>query len=151
MQTFKRNNPGNIRYNPSNKWQGQIGEQGGFVIFDNADNGIRAMVRLLYNYKTQGIDSTQAIISRYAPGSENNTASYIRTVSNKIGKQPSETLQTANDYYNLIQSMIKVESGQDADAQTLSAISKYLQYPVVQEISVAALAIGAGVLIWIFM
>jgi hypothetical protein len=108
------------------------------------------MVKLLYNYKSQGIDSTQAIISRYAPSTENNTASYINTVATKIGKEPGQALTTANDYKALISAMIQVESGNVPDQSTVALIVKYLQSPVVQEISVAALAIGAAAIVWFF-
>lgn len=50
---IRNNNPGNIDFNSRNNWQGQLGvETGGrFAIFDTPENGIRALGKLLINYR----------------------------------------------------------------------------------------------------
>lgn len=87
----RNNNPGNIRYVPTQQWLGQIGHDGAFVKFDTMENGTRALARLLKNYYTKhNAKSIAAIINRWAPPTENNTESYIEAVSLKVG-YPSNT------------------------------------------------------------
>lgn len=77
MLSLQTNNLGNIRVSPSYKWFGQVGEKNGFVAFDSVENGLRALLMLLFNYyrkhKCFNVDS---ITSRYAPASENNLGRY---------------------------------------------------------------------------
>lgn len=95
----RNHNPGNIDYNPRNSWQGQLGLEQGvgrprFARFDCAENGIRALGKLLLNYRGKdgmpgvggpGIDTVRETISRWAPGIENNTEAYISAVARKLG------------------------------------------------------------------
>lgn len=92
-------NPGNIDFNPRNAWQGQLGLELGvfrprFARFDCAENGIRALSKLLLNYRGKdgmpgvggpGIDTVRETISRWAPGNENDTEAYIAAVARKLG------------------------------------------------------------------
>lgn len=61
---IRNNNPGNIAFNPRNAWQGQLGLEVGvakprFARFDQAENGIRALGKLLLNYRGKaGLAST---------------------------------------------------------------------------------------------
>lgn len=94
----RNHNPGNIDYNPRNKWQGQIGIEPGangrFAVFDCAENGIRALGKLLLNYRGKtgmpgvgkpGIDTPLEFISRWAPSTENNTAAYAAAIAKRLG------------------------------------------------------------------
>ncbi|WP_409260545.1 hypothetical protein [Pseudomonas putida] len=60
----RNNNPGNIDFNPRNDWQGQIGKEpdGRFAIFDTPESGIRALGKLLINYR--GKDGMYAGVRR---------------------------------------------------------------------------------------
>lgn len=114
---LRNNNPGNIRYNPANNWQGQTGNDGtGFAVFDSPQNGIRALAKLLKNYQnTYGLHSLQEIISRWAPPSENDTAAYISSVSQQTGFSPMDTINL-NDSATLtavVKAIIKHENGVD--------------------------------------
>lgn len=73
-------NPLNIRYSPMNIWRGQTGSNKGFCVFSSFEFGYRAALVLLRNYISKGHVSISAIISRWAPSSENNTTAYIRYV-----------------------------------------------------------------------
>jgi hypothetical protein len=110
----RNNNPGNIRGNQAYTWQGQIGiDTGGYVIFDSAENGIRAIGKDLLTKFSRGINTVQAIISLWAPTSENNTASYIRAVASQIGVDSNEELNMT-DFQTLesfIQAIIQHENG----------------------------------------
>jgi len=76
------NNPGNIEFSTLNNWQGQIGRNGRFVVFDSLQNGFRALMVLLKNYMGNGFDTITKIITRWAPPVENDTAGYIQFLSN---------------------------------------------------------------------
>ena len=93
---IRNNNPGNIENNPRNPWQGFTGDDGRYAIFDEAQNGIRALVKVLRSYKRQGIDTVAEIITRWAPPSENDTATYIRTVAGRIGVAQNERIDIEN-------------------------------------------------------
>jgi hypothetical protein len=107
---IRNNNPLNIRKN-NIEWQGAVGDDGAFVQFDDAVNGIRAAARVLKTYRDKyGLNSVAGIISRWAPPNENNTQAYIDSVSQKVGVAGHETLSD-EDYPNLIRAMIYHENG----------------------------------------
>lgn len=118
---FAINNPGNIRYNAANQWQGQTGSQNGFCVFDTLADGVRAMGILLTNYYQSGLQTITQIISKYAPASENDTDAYILDVSNRTGDSADEPLQWPDDEVSLIQAIVWHEQGNnpmsDADVQ----------------------------------
>lgn len=99
-------NPGNIDYNPRNAWIGQLGLEQGvanprFARFDSPENGIRALGKLLINYRGKdgmpgvggpGIDTVRETVSRWAPGNENNTEAYISAVTAKLGVKANDVI-----------------------------------------------------------
>lgn len=91
-RNVRNNNPGNLRKSP-NDWQGKTGDDGEFEIFDTPQNGIRALTKLLYNYqKNYNLNTIAGIITRWAPPSENDTASYISFVASKTGVGADEQI-----------------------------------------------------------
>lgn len=89
----RNNNPGNIDYNKANKWQGQLPPipaiETRFARFDTPENGIRALTKLLLTYQNKhGLKTVKAIISRWAPSVENDTAAYVRAVEFNTGTKP---------------------------------------------------------------
>jgi len=99
-------NPGNIDFNPRNAWVGQLGLEQGvtnprFARFDSPENGIRALGKLLINYRGKdglpgvggaGIDTVRETVSRWAPGNENNTEAYIAAVTSKLGVKANDVI-----------------------------------------------------------
>ena len=91
-------NPGNIR--PSNpSWQGAIGENKGFVIFDTMENGVRALGKQLLAYYDRHkaadgsrIDTVREAIERWAPPSENDTEGYVAFVCTVLEVRPDDEL-----------------------------------------------------------
>lgn len=95
----RNRNPGNIDYNPRNAWQGQLGLEEGvskprFARFDHPENGIRALGKLLINYRGKdgmpgvggkGIDTVLETINRWAPSNENDTQAYASAVAKRLG------------------------------------------------------------------
>ncbi|MGY4527985.1 structural protein P5 [Pseudomonas sp. TE21394] len=102
----RNNNPGNINFNPRNAWQGQLGMEVGvakprFARFDEPENGIRALGKLLINYRGKdgmpsvggkGIDTVLETINRWAPSSENDTQAYAAAVAKRIGVRPTDPI-----------------------------------------------------------
>jgi len=88
------NNPFNIRYNPNNQWEGQIGQTGGFADFETLRHGIRAGDITMENYgELYGINTLEGAISRWAPPSDRNpTRNYIDFVSSRTGIAPNQQL-----------------------------------------------------------
>ncbi|MEN5305329.1 structural protein P5 [Pseudomonas sp. TWI628] len=102
----RNRNPGNIDFNPRNAWQGQLGLEEGvanprFARFDEAENGIRALGKLLINYRGKdgmpgiggkGIDTVLETISRWAPSNENDTQAYASAVAKRLGIRPTDPI-----------------------------------------------------------
>lgn len=123
------NNPGNIR-RTSDEWEGlsKVQNDPDFFQFESAVYGIRAMAKLLRNYqRLYGLTTITGIISRWAPPSENDTASYIASVANSAGYAATQSLNMENTQtlLALIKGMIKVENGFNpySDKTILDAIS----------------------------
>lgn len=124
---IRSNNPGNIDFNPRNDWQGQLGIEEGvtkprFARFDSPENGIRALAKLLINYRgkdgmpgigLQGIDTVRETINRWAPSVENNTEAYIKQVSAAAGVMPNEsiTIRDPRILLAVVTAIIKHENG----------------------------------------
>ena len=107
---IRNQNPGNIEFNAANKWRGQVGSDGRFSIFDSPVNGIRAMAKLLNNYRENyGINTIYGVVSRWAPDNENNTAAYISSVSRRMGIDPLADI--GEDIEPLIAAIIHHENG----------------------------------------
>lgn len=122
---LRNDNPGNIRAVSGVTWVGQVGiDDKGFVVFDSWQNGVRAMAITLRNYQRHhGLSTVAEIISRWAPGVENDTASYIGDVSNRMGVTPAQSLNLENDatLTALVQAVIHHENGlQPYDVATLT-------------------------------
>ncbi|MDC9603516.1 structural protein [Xenorhabdus griffiniae] len=119
---IRNNNPGNIDYNPANKWLGQIGIETGaknprFCRFESPEYGIRALFKLLRNYQANPklpLHSIRKIINRYAPSVENNTERYIRFVAEKLGVSADVTISTQDKHilFALAEGIIHMENGQ---------------------------------------
>ncbi|WP_347270349.1 hypothetical protein [Rhizorhabdus histidinilytica] len=81
------NNPGAIRFDPANNWQGQVGQENGFVRFDTPENGQRAHRKLIANQIKAGFDTPIAWANRYAPAGDGNNdpQAYARAVADGLG------------------------------------------------------------------
>lgn len=115
IRGIRNNNPGNIRKG-SSQWQGMSATQtdSAFVQFDSMVYGIRALAKLLKNYdKMYALNNIRLIITKYAPGNENNTGAYIAAVSAYMGFGPEDRLDLNNQttLFKLIRGIIKHENG----------------------------------------
>lgn len=123
---IRNNNPGNIRW--GSPWQGLVPADKhtdpDFCQFISAAWGIRALCRILITYKdSYGLDTISKIIGRWAPSSENDTASYIADVSLSMNKGADDVIDTHTyeDMLGLVIAIIRHENGQQPyDVVTLS-------------------------------
>lgn len=129
LEAIQNNNVGNIRFNPSNNWVGQIGvDYRGFVIFDTLYNGCRAMMKLIFNYINQGYNTISKIITKYAPSNENDTTGYINFVSNHalIGKYDTLQISNRGEMLALIDAMILMETGEQVEINFLATVYNHV-------------------------
>lgn len=91
---IRNNNPGNIRLSAT-VWRGQSVQQtdGVFVQFTAMYWGVRALAVILRHYSTlHDIHTITGVIARWAPPSENDTASYVHDVARLSGFGMSDIL-----------------------------------------------------------
>lgn len=112
---IRNNNPGNLNYVGQPGATRESGPNGRFAVFQTAEEGLVALARQLRLYAQRGINSVRAIISKFAPPSENNTQAYIESVSKRLGVDANAMLNV-NDprvMQGLMDAIIKVENGRN--------------------------------------
>ena len=130
----RNNNPGNIDYNPRIHWIGLVGiepkvgaDEPRFCLFDSALNGIRAIARIFRSYQAEGLRTPALMLSKYAPGIENDTNAYIDFWCRETGLAPFEAFTlTPKNAYRGVDAIIRFENGRNIYSETLvsSAILK---------------------------
>ncbi len=116
---IRLNNPGNIKESPGDKtqWQGEraTDDDPVFEEFVSPEAGIRALARILLGYQRRhGLNTVTGIITRWAPGCENDTGSYISHVASRLGVTPDQAidLTKADTMVGLVEAIIRHENGQ---------------------------------------
>lgn len=111
---IRNNDPGNIRKSPT-RWQGELPEtDSSFEIFASPLYGLRAMMILLLNYyRKRGLDTVHAIVNRWAPPSENDTASYASAVATALGVAVRQKIDPTDPriLIALTMAMVRQENG----------------------------------------
>jgi hypothetical protein len=112
---IRNNNPLNIRESAGggDDWEGeQVNDtDADFEEFEAPEFGIRAAVKIIENYrKNYGLNTIAGVVGRWAPSVENDTNSYIESVSKKTGIHKNQVLSVDN-YSALIKAMIIHENG----------------------------------------
>lgn len=117
-------NPGNIRIT-KDKWQGLREEQTDkeFFQFKEMKWGYRALMRTLQNYrKRHGCETIADFIRRWAPPSENNTATYIRFVCQKMGV-PSLYVPNVDDKVTMCMMAYAISYFENGEAPVMEDIA----------------------------
>ena len=113
---LRNNNPGNIRH--GSNWQGlnpnSRNIDPAFCVFTSSVYGIRALAKVLINYKKiHGLSTVRQIISRYAPPNENQTTAYIQSVAKQLGVVPDTVIDVEERgvLTVFIKAIIRMENG----------------------------------------
>ena len=113
---IRNNNPGNIRWREN--WLGlkQDGKEQdpSFCVFVSAVYGIRALAKVLINYKKiHGLNTVRQIVSRYAPPNENQTKAYVQSVAKQLGVYPDSIIdiEERGVLTVFIKAVIRMENG----------------------------------------
>jgi hypothetical protein len=122
---LRNNNPGNIQKS-STKYNGEIipSTDKTFKQFKSMDYGYRAMFKLLDFYQTHyNIMTIRGMITRWAPPIENNTLSYINTVSARscIGEDIRITTKNHDVMIPIVEAMSFHENGVPAVMEEVEA------------------------------
>lgn len=120
---LRKNNPLNIRHS-ADRFQGEIaGADKSFKTFASLPYGYRAAFVILGTYLSQGCNTVEKIISRWAPSTENDTESYISQVEKYSGvpRRKELTPSSGAEFIMIVAAMSFVENGQNADIARVQA------------------------------
>lgn len=113
---IRNNNPGNIRHGAN--WQGLNPNSrkidSAFCVFTNPVYGLRALAKVLVNYKRiHGLNTVRQIISSYAPPNENQTTAYIQSVAKQLSVYPDTVIdiEERGVLTVFIKAVIRMENG----------------------------------------
>ncbi|WCM21357.1 hypothetical protein NDK50_07890 [Paraburkholderia bryophila] len=121
---IRNNNPGNIEYGAFTRSAGATGSDGRFAVFATMQEGMRATEKLLQSYVSRGYDTIRTMISRWAPGSENNTKAYIEDVAKRLGLSADSKI-SKNQIGDVAQAIFSHENGiAYANTSTMMASAK---------------------------
>ncbi len=122
VRGYRNRNPGNIE--TGDPWNGIVPwvEQNAvqqkeerFCVFATHQHGIRAIAVILQTYQDRHkIDTILGIVSRWAPGFENDVPAYVEAICRKVGKDKNATIDV-HDWVTsdaLVRAIIKHELGQ---------------------------------------
>ena len=119
---IKNCNPGNLRLPASDTRPGYIGsDKDGFGKFSAPEFGLDSLARQLVNYGRVGFDTIAAIMQRWAPPGENNTAAYVLYVAGRMKTDPMAPLdmQSADIIAALMTGIIFFENGRQPYTRTM--------------------------------
>jgi hypothetical protein len=109
---FRNNNPGNIR--KGIRWQGLSLAQTDpdFCVFVSPQWGLRAIAKILLSYESEGINTIEAAIKRWAPPSDNNpTDAYVETVCNQCSVEATQPIKLSDYLLPIIKAIVLQENG----------------------------------------
>lgn len=124
--TSSLHNPGNLR-NWGDVPTVAVGKIGKFAQFNSDLEGLSAMAGNLIAYSRRGVTSVHDIVSQWAPRSENDTASYIKEVTGRLGVNEGQGLNLRDPatLQNLMGAMIHREQGHDMNASLIAEAVTY--------------------------
>lgn len=119
---IRNNNPLNIRI--GNTWLGERGNptDPAFEEFVSIEYGLRAAFCILRRYiRRYHKNTVPAIVSTWAPASENNTQRYIDIVCQRSGISPTQQIwfEDETTMCKLVEAMAFVECGQPIDGKKI--------------------------------
>lgn len=121
---IRNNNPLNIRR--GDNWLGLSKQQTdpSFCQFDSMTYALRAGLIIIRKYMMKyNLHSIHAIVSRWAPPSENDTNAYVKSVSSMMKIHALQTFEFSDRgrIVALVSAMCKVETGITIDRQLIES------------------------------
>lgn len=121
---IRNNNPLNIR--KGSNWIGLSKHQTdpAFCQFDSMTYGLRAGLIIIRTYMHKyNLHSIHAIVSRWAPPSENDTNAYVKSVSSMMKMHALQTFEFSDRgrIVTLVSAMCKVETGISIDSKLIES------------------------------
>jgi hypothetical protein len=113
----ENNNPGDLRF--AGQRGATVGAHG-FAAFPTLAAGIQAANTQLDLYAKRGVNTIASIVAKWAPVSENDTASYIAQVEKSLGKNRNAQLTPA-DRQRLLQAIFKREGVNKVGANDIAS------------------------------
>jgi len=106
----RNKNPGNIAKNSANQWEGEVGDDGTYVIFDTDVHGIRAIAHVLKSYQKRGVRTIHDMVYTY---SGTDQAAYSKNVADALGleQMDSPDLADLNTLVSMVTAIIHQENG----------------------------------------
>lgn len=125
VRGLRNNNPGNLEKGAT--WQGLAPDQtdSRFARFTEMRYGVRAAARVFRNYqKLYSLRTITQMVARWAPTSENDTASYVAAVAKRVGVDAAAPLDLMNaeTCYRFLRAIFRHECGIAAEAIPESTI-----------------------------
>lgn len=120
----RNNNPGNLEYVESIKWNGQTGSDGRYAVFDTAINGIRAMMIDIHTgFYRDNENTVRKVIREWAPFVDGNPEeAYTQFVAARMGVGPDTVLNWHTQIIPLTRAIVEFENGRDSyDLRTYEA------------------------------
>lgn len=116
---IRNNNPLNLEYRSSQP--GVTGSDGRFGRYQSMEDGLFAGATQILRWVDRGDTTLTALVTRWAPPSENNTTAYVQRVARETGLSPTAAINWRDPAVlgSVIQSMARVENGQDVDAEAV--------------------------------
>jgi hypothetical protein len=108
---YRNNNPGNMRFIAASPFNGQVGNDAGFGIYDTAANGTRALGKQLQAYERRGLNTVREIISTWSPPAENDTAAYVADVAGQLGVDADQVINVTAELAVLAEAIARHENG----------------------------------------
>jgi hypothetical protein len=139
---IRDNNPGNLQYGPG--WLGVVGQDAPFAIFSDSVYGLRALgTDLMTKMTIDGLTTITAIISVYAPPSQNNTTAYISSVAGDTGLDPNATIPLdTTTLASLIRAIVNHEEGDGPSQQFVSDADIAQAISLMSQTNLSALSSG---------
>lgn len=141
------NNPGNIEKTTGiNKWRGEYTcDRPRFACFETIGYGYRAMFVLLRNYINMGFNTIETMLNRWAPPHENDTAAYVKFVSQKSGIGANTPIHPddIDSLERIVSAMSHMENGVPAVAAQVSEGKELARDRFGEYVKAGAGALGA--------
>lgn len=110
-QSWRNNNPGNIRSGSFATAHGAIGSANGFAVFATEQDGASALDALMASHSYAILTIDQAI-SKFSPSTENDPAQHARNITRIAGLSGSQTIASlTRDQFRSFTAAIRVAEG----------------------------------------